>query len=198
MTNSNLTEEQRIQISRFAEMASGIEDMRQSIISEAHRRAEMEVHSYRLNMLAHLKKLLNQHSVGTIAKETGMARSTVYRWRERMRQEELIAEAARHGISIGGGGGKNPLLSDDPITPGFNVEIAANKFGADAEATDVGWKGAKLIPVSGEVTATDRNGDQWVLNDDGEAWNKTQDKVVNGFANWPSGAKTVFDVVRGG
>lgn len=176
----------------FARLAEGMETRRVELLADAHRRAEMELYQYRMTVLKSLKKLLSKHSISQIAKKTGLARSTIYRWVERLRNEDLIAEAASKGIRLDsanalgglGGGATGHLFNDTDLPEATPVETAA----------DLGWKSSKKI-ASGEVSTIDIKGDTWLLNGNGEAWNKTQNAVVSGFDDWPKGAREVFDIL---
>jgi transposase-like protein len=192
MAKSGLTEQDKRDFDTFARMAGGMEERRRELLSEAHRRAELELHQYRLTVLSSLKEMLTRFTVSMIVRETGIARSTVYRWIERMRNEDIMAEAASKGI----------VLESTIVTPALQSAAQfASQYSDDAHllATsgsstpeELGWHKARLS-ASGEVGATDLAGDQWVFTLDGEAWNKTRNEVSDGFAEWPSGAKEVFD-----
>lgn len=62
-----------------------------------------------------------------------------------------------------------------------------------APVATTGWTDVKLMPT-GEVRATDSAGDLWLLEPNGEAWNKTNNVTVD-FANWPDGARDALDSV---
>lgn len=62
----------------------------------------------------------------------------------------------------------------------------------DPATVEVEWSDVKLMP-NGEVSAVDSGGSSWLLSPDGEAWNRTENKTIEGFGDWPFGAKEVLD-----
>ena len=62
---------------------------------------------------------------------------------------------------------------------------------SDSASESPGWTEIRLMP-SGEVAAIDASGDQWLLEECGDAWNKTQNKVA-AFGEWPDGALDAFN-----
>lgn len=69
------------------------------------------------------------------------------------------------------------------------------RVAAESSVDESMWTDTRLMGT-GEVVARDADGDLWVLDDGGGAWNKTQNKNHDGFDSWPDGARDVFDRVR--
>lgn len=195
MATKNISEQEKRDLEAFARLAEGMESRRKELLAEAHLRAEMELHQYRMTVLNKLDELTQRHSVSQIVRITGLARSTVYRWMERLRQERIIAEAAAKGIEIQslgtlGGFGSSPATgaAQAALVPEV-VEKAKRSF------EELGWRNAKKT-ASGEIGGTDAKGDVWLFNDDGEAWNKTKNETFDGRENWPEGAEELVDSLK--
>lgn len=194
MATKSISEQEKRELESFGRLADGMETRRKELLAEAHRRAEIELHQYRMSVLNKLEELTKRYSVSQIVKATGLARSTVYRWMERLRQERIVAEAASRGIMLGGVGGlggfgATSVADTDLLVGGDGSPLPQEQKTPE----ELGWRNIKRT-VSGEIGAIDRQGDTWMFNaDDGEAWNKTKNERIDSVANWPEGAKELVD-----
>lgn len=190
MAAKEVSEQEKRELEAFGEMANGMERRRKELLAEAHRRAELELLQYRMKVLEKLEELTGKYSVSQIVRLTGLARSTVYRWLERLRQERVIAEAAAKGVvldSLGGLGGFGAAhIGGSPLLQGPDPVVAKKT------PEELGWRNLKRT-VSGEIGATDAAGNVWLFSDDGEAWNKTKNERIDTVANWPEGAEELVD-----
>lgn len=184
-----MSEQDKRELEAFGRMAQGMETRRKELLAEAHRRAETELHQYRMTVLSKLEELVQKHNASQIVKATGLARSTVYRWLERLRNERIIAEAVSKGIAMETLGGMG----------GFGAASVVDLPKGDAPAaptkthSELGWRNVKRL-VSGEIGATDNTGNVWVFNSEtGEGWNKTENINAEGRENWPEGAEDLVD-----
>ena len=141
-------------ILRFKQLQSHLVEREAQYKREALIQARERAQGDRVAMLTELNDLVRNsgNSIALICRETGLSRSTVYRW----------------------------LEDYDRLSTYVEGESAP------------GWTNVRLMPT-GEVVATDRAGDQWVLEGGGEARNKTQNVKKDSPADWPDGAKDAYD-----
>lgn len=196
MAAKNMSEQDKRDLESFGRMAEGMEARRRELLAEAHRRAEIELHQYRMTVLNKLEGLTKIYSVSQIVRTTGIARSTIYRWLERLRQERIVSEAASRGIQLEGLGGIGGFGAS-PVSEGGQLLMPSAEPEPEKKSfEELGWCNIKRI-ASGEIGATDGSGDVWLFdNEDGSAWNKTQNAQVNERKNWPEGAEEMVDSLK--
>ena len=196
MAGRTISEQDKRELEQFGRMAEGMENRRKELLAEAHRRAELELHQYRMTVLNTLESLTKKHSVSQIVRTSGLARSTVYRWMERLRNERMYAEAAAKGITleaVGGLGGFGSAGARDADLLSGSAEVPSEPKKTHEE---LGWRNAKRL-VSGEVGGIDGNGHTWTFNPEtGEGWNKTENITVDSRSNWPEGAEELVDSLK--
>lgn len=196
MAGRTISEQDKRELEQFGRMAEGMENRRKELLAEAHRRAELELHQYRMTVLNTLESLTKKHSVSQIVRTSGLARSTVYRWMERLRNERMYAEAAAKGITleaVGGLGGFGSAGARDADLLSGSAEAPEPEKRTPEE---LGWRNIKKL-VSGEVGGVDCNGHTWTFNPEtGEGWNKTENSTTDGRANWPEGAEELVDSLK--
>lgn len=73
--------------------------------------------------------------------------------------------------------------------------LAEPEEAAKQDDAELLWGNVRLMGT-GEVVAKHADGDLWVFDSDGGAWNKTQNKNFDNFDSWPDGAQGVFDRAR--
>lgn len=186
-----VSETDKRQLQHFERMARGMDLRRRELLHEAQVRTEAQLYEYRMAVLAEFEKVSSKFSMAQIARTTGMARSTLYRWNERLQQERIIAQAASMGVSVerpGLAGGGGAFMT----TPAAGGIEAVPEVDLDQSYEDAGWMNPKRI-VTGEVGATSRDGEVWLFGADGHGWNKSTNVEVESRDAWPNGAADLFD-----
>ena len=190
MAKAEVSEQDARALQQFVKMANSMKSRHQELMREARRRADLEMAQFRTTVLLELERLGKKYSLNHISRETGISRTTLYRWLEQLQHERILAEAASRGIVIESAGQNGPAagLSLDSLR-GLSVSLEPE----EVSPKGMGWSDGKRL-ASGEVGATDRAGNIWIFNPDtGEAWNKTENATVSGVGNWPAGAELLVD-----